>query len=194
MRYLLFYKPWNVLSTFTDSAGRLTLKDYINIPGIYAVGRLDYKSEGLLLLSDDGKLNHRLSDPHFAYHKIYWVQVEGKVTDKVLQQLQEGVMVRESATRRGTTHKVSKLFKVIRGVVIPPPNVPPRPVRAYHPTSWLELTLKEGRKHQIRRITAAFGLPTLRIVRVAIGPFRLGGLQPGEWIELASNEVKRLLV
>jgi pseudouridine synthase len=181
-RYLAFFKPFEVLSQFTDSQGRKTLKDYISVPGVYAAGRLDYRSEGLLLLSDDGLLIHRLTDPRFDHEKTYLAQVEGIAGPEALRSLQTRILLPGSQT------------KTAEVTLVPEPNLPPRPtpVRDYHPTSWLRITLREGKKHQIRRMTAAVGLPTLRLVRVAIGPIRLDELQPGEWRDLRTEEVRSL--
>ncbi len=184
MRYILFYKPYDVLSTFTDEegSGRATLKDYIPVPDVYAAGRLDRDSEGLLFLTDDGELAHRLTHPHFEHPKTYYVQVEGVATPAAVAQLRRGVLVKGEKTRPA---KVD---------VIPAPDLPPRsqPVRGYHPTSWLQIILREGRKRQVRHMTAAVGFPTLRLVRVALGPLTLGDLQPGQWRELTVAELRAL--
>jgi 23S rRNA pseudouridine2457 synthase len=181
-RYLLLNKPFNVLSTFTDPTGRPTLKDYVVLPGVYAAGRLDYDSEGLLLLTDDGPLIHRLTDPRYEHPKTYYVQVEGLVTQAAVAALRRGLVLRGERTRPAQAD------------IIPDPGLPPRPVpvRAYHPTSWLKVVLREGKKRQLRRMTAAAGFPTLRLVRVALGPLTLGDLAPGEWRELTLHEVQRL--
>ncbi|HEX7976421.1 MAG TPA: pseudouridine synthase, partial [Anaerolineales bacterium] len=181
-RYLAFFKPYEVLSQFTDDAGRATLKDYIPVEGVYAAGRLDYRSEGLLLLSDDGLLIQRLTDPRFEHTKTYLAQVEGIVTLEALRSMQEEIVLPGFQTRPAGVE------------AIPPPELPPRskPVRDYHPTSWLRIELKEGKKHQVRRMTAAVGFPTLRLVRVAIGPLELGSLQPGDWRWLSPEEIRLL--
>jgi 23S rRNA pseudouridine2457 synthase len=181
-RYLLLNKPFNVLSTFTDPAGRSTLKDYVAVPGVYAAGRLDYDSEGLLLLTDDGALIHRLTDPRYEHPKTYYAQVEGLVTESAVAALRRGVVLRGERTRPA------------RADIIPDPGLPPRPVpvRAYHPTSWLKVVLREGKKRLLRRMTAAVGFPTLRLVRVALGPLTLGGLAPGHCRELTPHEIQRL--
>jgi 23S rRNA pseudouridine2457 synthase len=182
MRYLLFHKPFEVMPAFTDPAGRRTLKDFIDVPGVYAAGRLDYDSEGLLLLSDDGDAIHRLTDPRFDHPKTYCVQVEGLATEAMLEPLRQGVLLRGERT------------KPAQAAVIPDPGFAPRPkpVRAYHPTTWLKVTLYEGKKRQLRRMTAAVGLPALRLVRVAIGSLALKDLQPGRWRWLTDNEEKNL--
>jgi 23S rRNA pseudouridine2457 synthase len=181
-RYLLLNKPFNVLSTFTDPAGRPTLKDYLPVTGVYAAGRLDYDSEGLLLLTDDGALIHRLTDPRYEHPKTYYVQVEGLVTDEAVAALRRGVVLRGLRTRPAQAD------------ILPDPGLPPRPVpvRAYHPTSWIKVVLREGKKRQLRRMTAAVGLPTLRLVRVALGPLTLDDLAPGRWRPLTPHEIQRL--
>jgi 23S rRNA pseudouridine2457 synthase len=184
MKYLLFHKPFNVLSSFTDEegAGRATLKDYIDVPGVYAAGRLDRDSEGLLLLSDDGELLHRLTHPRYDHPKTYCVQVEGVITREAAGELRRGIVVKGVKTKRAEVE------------LIEPPDLPPRskPVRDYHPTSWLKIVLREGKKRQIRHMTAAVGYPTLRLVRVGIGPLSLGSLKPGEWRYLSEREIAQL--
>lgn len=181
-RYLAFNKPFEVLSQFTDLQGRRTLKNYIDVAGVYTAGRLDYRSEGLLLLTDDGWLLHRLTDPRYAHEKTYLAQVEGIVTEQALYMLNKTILLPGLQTQ---------LPKV---ELVPAPDLPdrPEPVRDYHPTCWLKITLREGKKHQVRRMTAAAGYPTLRLVRIAIGPVRLGSLQPGQWRDLSSQELWRL--
>jgi pseudouridine synthase len=178
--YLAFYKPFEVLCQFTDREDRATLADFIPIPGVYAAGRLDYRSEGLLLLSDDGPLNHRLTTPDFHHTKTYLVQVEGQAGAAPIERLNRQIVV--PAIQTGLPQ--------VR--LIEPPDLPPRAVRSYHPTSWLEVRLEEGKKHQVRRMTAAVGLPTLRLVRIAIGPLDLDNLQPGQWRRLNPQEIKSL--
>jgi 23S rRNA pseudouridine2457 synthase len=184
-RYILFNKPYAILSTFTDLAGRSTLKEFVSIPGIYAAGRLDYKSEGLLLLTNDGSLIQYLTDPRFSHPKTYLVQVEGIITAEAINRLCQGVICQRQTL---------KALEALR--VYSEPDLPARliPVRNYHPTSWIQIVLCEGKKHQVRRMTAAVGFPTLRLVRTAIGPLTLKGLGPGEWRELTAGEVKRLKV
>ena len=179
MRYILLNKPYGVVSAFTDSDGHPTLKDLVDVPDVYAAGRLDLDSEGLLFLSNDGPLMHALTDPTFEHTKTYFVQVEGVVGDDILAQLEAGVEVKGEMTRR---------CKVMR---IPEPDLParPKPVTPHGPTSWLRVVLKEGKKRQIRHMTAAVGFPTLRIFRVAIGPLGIGDLQVGEWRDLSAKEV-----
>jgi 23S rRNA pseudouridine2457 synthase len=181
-RYVLFNKPFNVLSTFTDPAGRATLKAYVPVAGVYAAGRLDYDSEGLLLLTDDGGLIHRLTDPRFEHPKTYYAQVEGVADAAAVAQLRRGVVLRGERTRPAEAE------------LIEDPGLPPRPVpvRPYHPTSWIRIVLREGKKRQVRRMTAAVGFPTLRLVRVAIGPLTLGHLAPGAWRPLTPAEIAAL--
>ncbi|NUQ37421.1 MAG: rRNA pseudouridine synthase [Caldilineales bacterium] len=180
-RYLILHKPYNVLTQFSDAEGRPTLADYIAIPGVYAAGRLDQDSEGLLLLTDDGEMLHRVTHPHWKLPKTYLAQVEGVPAEADLAQLRAGVLVKGERTAAA---EVSLLPH--------PPDLPPRAVRAYHPTPWLRITLREGRKRQVRRMTAAVGFPCLRLVRVAIGPLSLGDLLPGQWRDLSAGERQAL--
>jgi 23S rRNA pseudouridine2457 synthase len=191
--YIAFYKPYGVLTAFTDDedrpvdptaepAFRETLKAYIDLPDVYPAGRLDLDSEGLLLLTTDGELAHRLTDPRFNHPKTYLVQVEGEVTPPMLSRLESGVEIKGYRTRRAQV------------MLVPEPDLPPRrkPVTPHGPTSWLRIVLREGKKRQIRHMTAAVGLPTLRLLRVAIGPVGLGDLQPGQWRYLTTAEVAAL--
>jgi 23S rRNA pseudouridine2457 synthase len=175
MKYVIFNKPYGVLCQFTDTAGRTTLKDYIPISHIYSVGRLDQDSEGLLLLTDDGDFNHYLSAPHHKQYKTYVVQVEGIPTGEILKQLREGVVIKGG--------------KTLPAEVVALPNdlvdiwARPKPIRFRKsiPTSWLKIKIREGRNHQVKKMTAAVGLPCLRLIRTAIGPIQLGRLKPGEY-------------
>lgn len=188
-RYLLFYKPYNVLTQFTDSTTteteRFTLKNYIPIPDVYPVGRLDQDSEGLMLLTDHGRVQHRLSDPKFHHPRTYWVQVERVPDTTALQQLRQGVMIQKIRTRPAKVQLLPEEPSL-------PPRDPPIRFRKQVPTAWLEMTLTEGRNRQVRRMTAAVGFPTLRLVRVAIGNLRLEGLEPGQWRDLTEAEVRAL--
>lgn len=186
LRYIIFYKPYNVLCQFTDNnhdaSPRQTLKDYIPIPGVYPVGRLDFDSEGLLLLTNDGKLQHRLAHPKFAHKRTYWVQVERIPDENALIRLREGVVIQGYHTRGAQVQKLSRESDL-------PPRNPPIRHRLNVPTCWLEMTLTEGRNRQVRRMTAAVGFPTLRLIRVAIeldkgNQLLLDGLQPGQWREI----------
>lgn len=186
-QYILFYKPYGVLSQFTkDTPTRSTLKDYIEVPDIYPVGRLDWDSEGLLLLTNHGQLQHRLCDPRFGHERTYWVQVERIPDAAALTQLQEGVIIQDYRTRPAK----------VRLLPIEPPlpkRDPPIRFRKNVPTAWLEMTLKEGKNRQVRRMTAAVGFPTLRLVRVSIAHLHLDNLQPGQWRDITSSELKLLL-
>lgn len=185
-RYILFYKPYDVLTQFTDNSGetkRRTLKDYIPIPDVYAVGRLDRDSEGLLLLTDDGQMQHRLSDPKFAHPRTYWVQVEGIPDADAIAALQTGVTIQDYRTR-------STKVQLLSTEPALPPREPPIRFRKSIPTAWLEMTLTEGRNRQVRRMTAAVGFPTLRLVRSAIGNLSLEALKPGEWRELTQADLR----
>lgn len=180
-QFVLFYKPYGVLSQFSqgstspaDSSLRATLKDFIPMADIYPVGRLDRDSEGLMLLTNHGQIQHRLSDPRFAHPRTYWVQVEHVPTAPALAQLRRGVTIKGYRTRPCQVELLTT-----------PPPLPPRdpPIRYRQsiPTAWLDMTLQEGKNRQVRRMTAAVGYPTLRLVRVAIAHLSLGSLQPGEW-------------
>jgi 23S rRNA pseudouridine2457 synthase len=182
-KYLLFYKPYAVLSTFTDSSGRSTLKDYIPVPGVYAAGRLDYKSEGLLLLTDDGPFIQHLIDPHNEHPRTYFVQIEGVISNEAIDRLRNGVELSGRMTKP----------TVIKSIKEPELPSRPVPVRNYHPTSWVKIVLYEGKKHEIRRMTAVVGIPTLRLIRFAIGKLTIDKLQPGEWRELTKIELEQLM-
>ena len=182
MRHLLFHKPYGVLTQFTDSDGRRTLKDYVTVPSVYPVGRLDYDSEGLLLLTADGPLQHRLSYPRFDHPKTYWVQVERVPSADSLAQLATGVEIQDYRTKPAQV----RLFD--REPAPLAPRDPPVRFRKTVPTAWLELTISEGKNRQIRHMTAAIGHPTLRLIRVAIGDLTLGNLKPGDWRELTIDE------
>jgi 23S rRNA pseudouridine2457 synthase len=170
---VLFNKPYGVLTQFTDAEGRSTLADYLSIPGIYAAGRLDRDSEGLVLLTDDGKFQHRLTHPRSKTWKRYWVQVESVPDENALAKLSNGLDLKDGPT-------LPARVKLIDEPTIWP-RTPPIRYRASIPTQWLQMEIQEGRNRQIRRMTAAVGFPTLRLVRIAIGNWRLGKLQPGEW-------------
>ena len=185
MKIIRFWKPYDVLTKFTDAEGRATLADYVTVTDVYAAGRLDRDSEGLLLLTDSGRLNTRLTDPKFAHPRTYWAQVERIPDEAALRQLREGITLKDGRTRPAQVRLLDA-----------PPDIPPRPVpiryRANVPDCWLEMTLTEGRNRQVRRMTAAVGHPTLRLVRWAIGAVTLAGLQPGEWRELSPADTDAL--
>lgn len=175
-RVILFNKPWGVLSQFRDSDGRRGLGGYVPVPGVYAAGRLDADSEGLLVLTDDGALQHRITDPRHKLAKRYWVQVEGRPGAEALGRLAGGVELGDGMTRPCTVVAMA-----------PPPvweRVPPIRARRAIPTAWIEITLREGRNRQIRRMTARVGHPTLRLLRVAVGRWQLGDLASGHWTEV----------
>ena len=173
MPLILFNKPYRVLCQFRDNEGRATLADFIDVSGVYPAGRLDYDSEGLLLLTDDGKLQARITEPRSKTAKTYWAQVEGTPTEQQLQRLVRGVQLKDGVAKAVSARQMEE-----------PPGLwkrdPPIRYRASVPDSWIEITLTEGRNRQVRRMTAAVGLPTLRLIRASIGPWSLAGLQPGE--------------
>ena len=179
---LVFNKPYGVLSAFTDAEGRPTLAEYIPVPDVYPAGRLDFRSEGLLVLTDEGAVAHRLTHPRYKLPKTYWVQVEGVPDEAQLQALREGVVVKGRRT----------LPAEVR--VMPDPGLPPRPkpVTPHGPTTWLQIVLREGKKRQVRHMTAAVGLPTLRLFRWSVGPLTAAGLRPGQWRYLPPREERAL--
>ncbi|WP_083320979.1 pseudouridine synthase [Hymenobacter glacialis] len=185
MRYILVNKPYEVLTQFTDEHGRATLKDFVPVTGIYPVGRLDFDSEGLLLLTDDKALQHRLSDPKFKVPKTYWAQVEGTVTEEALEKLRRGVQIKDGRTTPA------------RAVAMPEPaelweRSTPIRFRASIPTSWLAITISQGMNRQVRKMCAAVGLPCLRLIRASIDELTLDELAPGQWRELTPAESGKL--
>lgn len=185
-RYIIFHKPYGVLSQFTQETSKhRTLKEYIDVTDVYPVGRLDWDSEGLLLLTNDGRLQHRLSHPRFGHERTYWVQVERIPDADAITRLQTGLEIQDYRTRPAE----------IRLLPEDPPvcdRDPPIRFRKNVPTAWLEMTLTEGKNRQVRRMTAAVGFPTLRLVRVSIADLRLDGLELGKWRDLTPLEVKLL--
>jgi 23S rRNA pseudouridine2457 synthase len=184
-RTIAFNKPYGVLPCFTDSDGRPTLADYIDLPGVYAAGRLDLDSEGLLLLTSDGRLAHHITDPRHKLPKVYLAQVERIPNEKALEQLRKAVVLNGKKTRPAEVRLLPD------DPQLPDRSVPIR-FRKSVPTAWLEIVLREGLNRQVRRMTAAVGHPTLRLVRVAVGPVALGGLQSGEWRDLTSSEIEQI--
>jgi 23S rRNA pseudouridine2457 synthase len=186
-QYILFNKPYGVLCQFTDDSAspRPTLKEFIDIPEVYSVGRLDFDSEGLLLLTNDGQLKHRLIDPQFEHLRTYWVQVERIPTEESLQMLRDGVLLQGYRTKPA----IAKLLDTEPNL---PERQPPIRFRASIPTAWLELKLTEGKNRQVRKMTAAVGFPTLRLVRVAIAHLSLSDLQVGKWRNLTQTELQEL--
>jgi len=183
--FIIFNKPYNVLSQFTDSEGRETLATYIKQKGIYAAGRLDRDSEGLLILTSYGKLQHYISQPRYKMAKTYWAQVEREITSDAIDYLRTGVKLKDGTTAPAKVQLIDE------------PDIWPRnpPIRERKnvPTSWIEISITEGRNRQVRRMTAEAGFPTLRLIRVAIGPWQLGDLQPGQYQEIPRNELLQTL-
>lgn len=169
----LFNKPFNVLSQFTDKEGRATLADFINIPDIYPAGRLDYDSEGLLILTNNGELQARIADPQHKLPKTYWVQVEGLISDEAIAQLERGILLKDGLTRPAKARRIE------------PPDLwersPPIRFRKDDATSWIELIIREGKNRQVRRMTAETGFPTLRLIRHSIGHWTVSKLEPGTY-------------
>lgn len=177
-RLILFNKPYGVICQFSPDGRHPTLKDYIPVPGVYPAGRLDTDSEGLLILTDDGRLQHRISHPLHKLEKTYWAQVEGLPTPEALEQLRQGVDLGDFVTRPARARLIDEPVDLW-------PRQPPIRFRQNIPASWLELVIGEGKNRQVRRMTAKTGFPTLRLIRYAIGNWTLDGLRPGEWRECA---------
>ena len=186
MPLVLLNKPFRVLCQFTDDQGRETLADFVDLPAVYAAGRLDRDSEGLLLLTDDGRLQSRISHPRFKLDKHYWVQVEGEPEERQLDALSAGVRLKDGGARA-----------LKAAIVDAPPDLwprdPPIRVRQHIPTTWLDIVVAEGRNRMVRRMTAAAGLPTLRLIRHRIGPWCLDTLEPGEWRQIETEAAWRQL-
>jgi 23S rRNA pseudouridine2457 synthase len=183
MHYIIFYKPYGVLSQFTPAHGHKSLSDFSFPRGVYAAGRLDADSEGLLFLTDDGLLHSRIAEPRHKTAKIYLAQVERVITPEALEKLGKGLLLNDGPTLP------------CRARAVPEPSLPPRDIpirfRKTVPTSWVEIELKEGRNRQVRRMLAAAGFPVLRLTRRAIGPLTLDGLTPGQWRELTPDEIQK---
>jgi 23S rRNA pseudouridine2457 synthase len=177
-RIVLFNKPFRVLSQFRESGDKVTLSRYFNDPALRVAGRLDYDSEGLMVLSDSGKRVQEITDPHFNLEKTYLAQVEGEPTEEALEQLRAGVMLKDGKTRPAKARRVDEPENLW-------PRDPPIRFRAAIPACWLELTISEGRNRQVRRMTAAVGFPTLRLIRKQVGEWSLEGLAPGECSEIS---------
>jgi 23S rRNA pseudouridine2457 synthase len=185
-RIIRFYKPYDVLTKFTDAEGRPTLADFIDIPDVYPVGRLDRDSEGLLILTDDGALNARLTHPKYEHPRTYLAQVERIPDEEALEQLRQGVVIKGGYTTRPAE------VELVANEPDLPPRDPPIRFRKTVPTAFVRMTLREGRNRQVRRMTAAVGHPTLRLIRVAMGPIMLDDLAVGEWRDLTPAERQAL--
>lgn len=183
---LLFNKPYRVLAQFTPREGKAALCDYLQAPGFYPAGRLDHDSEGLLLLTDQPALQTRLADPRWKTVKTYMVQVEGSATREALERLSRGVLLNDGMTLPAQVSAVAEPEWLW-------PRDPPIRVRQKIPTCWLSLSICEGRNRQVRRMTAAVGLPTLRLIRWSVGPWTLTGLAPGQWCEASVDAVNRFM-
>lgn len=186
LHYILFYKPYGVLSQFTDAEGRPTLKDFGPFPaGVYSVGRLDADSEGLLLLTNDNTLKHRLTEPAYGHPRTYLVQIERIPSELSLQKLRDGIVIEGKKTKPAEV-------KLLEEEPHLPPRLVPIRFRKTVPTAWIEVTLREGRNRQVRKMTAAIGHPTLRLIRIKIGSLTLEGLGPGKKRVLTKTEIKEL--
>jgi 23S rRNA pseudouridine2457 synthase len=191
LRYYLIYKPYHVLTQFGREGDKASLADYFEVPrDVYPVGRLDYDSEGLLILTNDKSLNHRLLNPRFAHEREYWVQVDGAITSTALEQLRQGVRITVDGKPYHT--QGCQAFPFDREPSVPPRN-PPIRFRKEIPAPWIRLILREGKNRQVRKMTAAAGFPTLRLIRYRIADATLEGLEPGEMRELTGEEMYKLL-
>jgi 23S rRNA pseudouridine2457 synthase len=191
MEYYLIYKPYQVLSQFTSTDGKLCLKNILHVPkDVYPVGRLDYDSEGLLLLTNDTKMNHQLLHPKFAHVRTYWVQVDGTISHDALEKLSKGVPISVDGKTYHTKRAILELLH--DGYVVPERN-PPIRVRKSIPTSWVSIQLTEGKNRQVRKMFASVGFPVLRLIRSQIGQFTIGQMQPGDCQRLSFEEVQKAL-
>ena len=191
MEYYLIYKPYQVLSQFTSSDGKLCLKDILNVPkDVYPVGRLDYDSEGLLLLTNDTSINHQLLHPKFAHARTYWVQVDGTITNDAVESLSKGVTISVDGKTYETKKAVLKILS--DGLVVPERN-PPIRVRKSIPTSWVSIQLTEGKNRQVRKMFASVGFPVVRLIRSQIGQFSIAQMQPADCLSLSFEEVQNAL-
>jgi 23S rRNA pseudouridine2457 synthase len=191
MEYYLIYKPYQVLSQFTSSDGKLCLKDILNVPkDVYPVGRLDYDSEGLLLLTNDTSINHQLLHPKFAHARTYWVQVDGLITNDAIETLSKGVTISVD----GKTYETKKaVLKILSDSLLVPERNPPIRVRKSIPTSWVSIQLTEGKNRQVRKMFASVGFPVVRLIRSQIGQFSIAQMQPSDCLSLSFEEVQNAL-
>ena len=191
MEYYLIYKPYQVLSQFTSSDGKLCLKDILNVPkDVYPVGRLDYDSEGLLLLTNDTSINHQLLHPKFAHARTYWVQVDGLITNDAIEALSKGVTISVD----GKTYETKKAtLKILPDNLLVPERNPPIRVRKSIPTSWVSIQLTEGKNRQVRKMFASVGFPVVRLIRSQIGQFSIAQMQPSDCLSLSFEEVQNAL-
>ena len=191
MEYYLIYKPYQVLSQFTSSDGKLCLKDILRVPkDVYPVGRLDYDSEGLLLLTNDTSINHQLLHPKFAHARTYWVQVDGLITNDAIETLSKGVTISVDGKTYATKKAILKILP--DGLAIPERN-PPIRVRKSIPTSWVSIQLTEGKNRQVRKMFASVGFPVVRLIRSQIGQFSIAQMQPADCLSLSFEEVQNAL-
>ncbi|MBO9152981.1 pseudouridine synthase [Chitinophaga sp. GCM10012297] len=191
LHYFSVYKPYEVLTRFGKEGDKAVLSDYFDVPrDVYPVGRLDYDSEGLLILTNDKSLNHRLLDPKHAHEREYWAQVDGAVTNQAIRQLQEGVTISIDGKPYRTRGADAEIFTA--DPIVPERN-PPIRFRKHIPAPWIRLTVREGKNRQVRKMTAAVGFPTLRLIRYRIGTLTIDGLQPGDMMEHTQQEIYKAL-
>ena len=191
LKYFIIYKPFQVLTRFGQEEGKASLADYFDVPSdVYPVGRLDYDSEGLLILTNDKSLNHRLLDPQFSHEREYWVQVDGAVTDQAIRELKQGVKIAIDGKQYQTRRCQADIFET--DPLVPERN-PPIRFRKLIPAPWIKLVLGEGKNRQVRKMTAAVGFPTLRLIRYRIARITVDGLEPGQMREIGQKEIRDLL-